>query len=151
LEDLELLIEEKKARIFISELPVLVGNRGQIRQAFQNLISNALKFAKSDKPPIVKIKGKRLAEKSFDSVEKEDGGYCLIQVSDNGIGFDEKYIPNIFSLFERLHSKEKYDGSGIGLAITKKIIQKHKGLIHVQSQEGIGSVFEIILPMTQTI
>ena len=150
LEDLEIVIEEKKAKVVVNELPIIEGNRGQLRQAFQNLISNALKFVKTDKPPVVEIKAKQLAEKKFDSVESEDGRYCLIQVTDNGIGFDEKYIPNIFSLFERLNSKEKYDGSGIGLAITQKIIQKHNGLIHVRSREGIGSVFEIILPLSQT-
>ena len=152
LEDLEMVIEEKRAQIFISEdLPVVEGNRGQIRQAFQNLLTNALKFAKTGEPPVVHVIAKRLAQKTFNSLEEKDGKYWLIQVMDNGIGFDEQYIPNIFSLFERLHSKEKYDGSGIGLAITKKIIEKHNGLINVRSSEGKGSVFEIILPLTHTI
>jgi PAS domain S-box-containing protein len=150
LEDLELAIKDKNAKIIAGELPCLEASRGQLRQLFQNLISNALKFAKTDVAPVIEIKAKRLAEKSFNSREEEGGAYCLLQVTDNGIGFDEKYIPNIFSLFERLHSKEKYEGSGIGLAITKKIIEKHHGLINVKSREGIGSEFEIILPFRHT-
>ena len=73
----------------------------------------------------------------------------MICIQDNGIGFDEKYASNIFALFERLHSKDAYEGTGIGLAITKKIIEKHNGLVTVQSKEGMGSEFKIILPAFQ--
>ena len=151
LEDFEPEIEEKKAKIIFTELPVLEVNRGQIRQVFQNLISNALKFIKPDKTPVIEITSKRLVEKSFSSKEASKGAYCLFTVKDNGIGFDEKYIPNIFSLFERLHPKERYEGSGIGLAIAKRIIEKHHGLINVKSTVGLGSEFEIILPFVHSI
>jgi PAS domain S-box-containing protein len=150
LEDFELVLEEKKAEIVSSPLAVLEVNRGQVRQLFQNLVSNALKFSTPGLPPRVTISGRYLAEKSFDSVGKENGPFYLISIQDNGIGFEEKYIPNIFSLFERLNAKEKYEGSGIGLAITKKIVEKHHGIMHVSSRVGEGSTFEIILPVKRT-
>lgn len=147
LDDFELMIEEKGAIIHCTSLPVLEVNRGQIRQVLQNLLSNALKFSKADVPPVIEITAKRVAHKNLDSEEQHDGPFCLLTVKDNGIGFDEKYIPNVFSLFERLHPKDQYEGTGIGLAITKKIIEKHQGLIHVNSKEGIGSAFQLILPV----
>jgi len=147
LDDFELVIEEKKARIIATELAVLEVNRGQIRQLFQNLVSNALKFSNPGIMPVVKITGRYLAEKSFGSPEQENGPFYLITIEDNGIGFEEKYIPNIFALFERLNAKEKYEGTGIGLAITKKIVDKHAGIIYVKSKPGEGSVFQIILPV----
>ncbi|MBD0332895.1 MAG: PAS domain S-box protein [Chitinophagaceae bacterium] len=147
--DFELIIEEKKARIVVSELPCIFVNRGQIRQVLQNIISNALKFAKADVSPVIEIKSKRIIEKKFNSPEQEDGPYCLISIQDNGIGFDEKYVQNIFSLFERLNTKDKYEGTGIGLAIAKKIVEKHNGLITAVSKEGKGAEFQIILPMSQ--
>lgn len=148
-EDFELLIEEKKAQIIIGELPCLFVNRGQIRQVFQNVISNALKFARSDIAPIIEVKSKKINEKSFTGDEQKDGPYCLLSIQDNGIGFDEKYVQNIFSLFERLHAKDKYEGTGIGLAIAKKIVEKHNGLITAVSKEGKGAEFQIVLPISQ--
>lgn len=149
LEDFELIIEEKGVVIRRTKLPELEVNRGQIRQVFQNLISNAIKFSRSGIPPVIDLSAKRLKSKDFGSKEHPDGSYALICIRDNGIGFDEKYIPNIFSLFERLNSKEEYEGTGIGLAITKKIVEKHNGLINVKSIEGEGSEFQILLPVKQ--
>jgi PAS domain S-box-containing protein len=150
LEDFELVLEEKKAQIVSSQLAVIEVNRGQVRQLFQNLVSNSIKFSNPGIPPRVTISGRRLAEKSFGSAEQEDGPFYLISITDNGIGFEEKYIPNIFALFERLNAKEKYEGSGIGLAITKKIVEKHNGIMHVTSTPGMGSSFHIILPVKHT-
>ena len=149
LDDFELLIQEKNAMIHTDHLPVITGNRGQIRQVFQNVISNALKFSQQDLPPVVNITCKTLKEKSFDSEEDKEGPFYSFCIKDNGIGFDEKYSSNIFSLFERLHSKDIYEGTGIGLAITKKIIEKHNGLITARSHEGNGATFIIILPVNQ--
>jgi PAS domain S-box-containing protein len=149
LEDFELVIDERKATIVSGNLPVVEANYGQLRQVFHNLISNALKFSKTSEAPGITITSKRIKDKSFDSIETQNGDYCLISVKDNGIGFDEKYIPNVFSLFERLHTKDKYEGSGIGLAITKKIVEKHNGIIDVKSSEDHGADFRIILPMKQ--
>jgi signal transduction histidine kinase len=149
LEDFELIIQEKNAEINIGDLPCIDVNKGQIRQVFQNIINNALKFTKPNTKPLIKIDGKTIKEKSFNADEEPEGHYCLICIKDNGIGFDEKYGKTIFELFERLHSKDKFEGTGIGLAIAKKIIEKHDGLIKAQSTEGEGSEFRIILPVSQ--
>ncbi|HSB92599.1 MAG TPA: ATP-binding protein [Flavitalea sp.] len=148
LEDFEMIIMEKKAVIDAGRLPVMAGNRGQIRQVFQNIISNALKFIKADRDPVITIRSKRLKNKAFDSEEEENGPYCLISIGDNGIGFDEKYVKNIFTLFERLHSKNTYEGTGIGLAITNRIIEKHHGLVTAKSAPGDGAEFLIVLPVS---
>jgi PAS domain S-box-containing protein len=149
LEDFELLIQDKRAKILNHGMPLLEVNRGQMRQVFQNLVSNALKFSKEGVPPVIEIKSKRLAAKSFTSKEQEGGPFCLLTITDNGIGFDEKYATIIFSLFQRLHAKDSFEGTGIGLAITKKIIEKHHGLIQVKSTIGVGSQFMILLPLKQ--
>jgi PAS domain S-box-containing protein len=145
--DFELIIEEKGAVVKIEELPCLHVNKGQIRQVFQNIISNALKFSIKGKAPEIWISSKRIREKSFSSMEDKEGGYYMISIRDNGIGFDEKYVNNIFALFERLNAKDKYEGTGIGLAIAKKIIDKHDGLITAKSAEGDGAEFKIVLPI----
>jgi PAS domain S-box-containing protein len=148
-EDFELTIQDKGAIVKVGKLAAIDANKGQMRQVFQNILSNALKFSKNDEPPVIEISCKYLAEKSFDSEEQEDGPFCLITIKDNGIGFNEKYLSKIFDLFERLYSKSIYEGTGIGLAITKKIIEKHNGLIKARSEEGKGSAFMFILPMHQ--
>ena len=149
-EDFELIIQEKKAEIIADELPFIEVNKGQIRQVFQNILINALKFSKEGTAPVIKIHSKRVREKAFDSPEQADGPYCLICIEDNGIGFNQKYVTNIFALFERLNSKDKYEGTGIGLAIARKIIDKHHGLITASSKEGHGAEFRIILPIKQS-
>lgn len=148
-EDFELIIEEKKAQLIVSDLPCMYVNKGQIRQVFQNIISNALKFAKADVSPVIEVTSKRVAGKAFNSREQKEGPYCLISIRDNGIGFDHKYVHNIFSLFERLNTKDKYEGTGIGLAIAKRIVEKHNGLITAVSEENKGAEFRVILPMLQ--
>lgn len=149
LEDFEEPILEKKAKIIVGELPVVEINPGQIRQVFQNLISNALKFSKAEKVPVIAITSKRVEDFAFNSKENKEGNFYIISVKDNGIGFNNKYDKQIFTLFERLHSKDKFDGTGIGLAIAKKVIEQHNGIIMATSIEGEGSEFIIILPATQ--
>jgi len=149
LQDFDLIIHEKQASVIVEELPDLAVNKEQIRQVFQNIISNALKFTRPGSTPEIRISCERIAEKSIESREQADGPYCKISIKDNGIGFDEQYTDHIFALFERLHPKDKYEGTGIGLSIAKKIIQKHNGLIHVKSELGSGSEFIIILPVSQ--
>ena len=148
--DFDLIIQEKNAKVIVGNLPELEVNRGQIRQVFQNIISNALKFSKTNQPPEISISARQVQEKAVDSPEDQKGEYWMISIRDKGIGFDEQYAGNIFALFERLHSKDIYDGTGIGLAIAKKIIEKHNGSIHVKSQKGRGSEFLIILPIHQS-
>lgn len=147
--DMELLIQEKDASIQISKLPELEVNPSQMRQVFQNIISNAIKFSKKREKPVIHIRAEQVAGKNIDSAVDPEGKYCRIMVSDNGIGFNEIYLDRIFSIFQRLHSREEYEGTGIGLAIVKKIIEKHNGLVTAKSEEGTGSTFIIVLPVKQ--
>jgi len=149
LADLELAIQEKKARIIVDRFPALEAVPGQIRQVFQNIISNALKFSKADEPPLIRIEGERVKEKHFDGPASENGNYLRIRIQDNGIGFDDQFRDKIFTIFQRLHTRQQYDGTGIGLAICKKIIEKHNGLITAQGRENEGTVFTILLPLRQ--
>ncbi|OLY91794.1 PAS domain S-box-containing protein [Cnuella takakiae] len=138
LEDLDLDIEEKGAKIIVGKLPVVIGYRRQLQQLLQNLISNAIKYSKVDELPIIEI----LAEE----VEKDSKAYHLIAVKDNGIGFASEYSEKIFQMFTRLHGKAEYSGTGVGLSIVKKVVENHDGLIEVESQPGVGSAFKIYLP-----
>jgi PAS domain S-box-containing protein len=149
LEDFELVVTESNAFIVSDTLPCVEVNRGQMRQVLQNILSNALKFTRPGIAPEIRISATRLQAKSYDSPEAADGPFLLLTLSDNGIGFDEKYLENIFALFERLNSKDSYEGTGIGMAIAKKIIDKHGGLITASGTEGEGATFRIILPMMQ--
>lgn len=147
LSDLEYVIDEKKAIIKLDHFPTLIGVPSQLRQVFQNLIGNALKFSKSDKAPIIEITSEIIPTKDFESQAVSDGNYCRITVKDNGIGFDERYLDKIFVIFQSLNDRAAYEGTGIGLAIAKKIIEKHNGLITAKSEPEIGSSFIIILPL----
>ncbi|WP_126974251.1 response regulator [Gynurincola endophyticus] len=149
--DMELLIKEKEAIIRWQQLPVIDVLEPQIRQIFQNILSNALKFAKQDIPLILDITHKRVDVLQPDAPEDENGNYVCLSFADNGIGFNEVYKEKIFSIFQRLHSKEEYEGTGIGLAIVKKIIENHKGKVFVESKEGIGTTFHILLPVAQKV
>lgn len=149
--DLELAISEKHATIEVDDLPKVDAITGQIRQVFQNIISNALKFSKKDERPRIKITCERIDRCAIDAKRKENGEFVRIVIKDNGIGFDEQYAEKIFTIFQRLHTKEQYEGTGIGLAITRKIIEKHKGAIAATGKEGDGARFVIVLPLKQDI
>lgn len=151
LDDFDLRIAERQASIEVSDLCVVQGNRGQLRQVFHNLFSNALKFISSDRLPVIKIKMKKSNLKEFNIPVHNPSEYCLITVSDNGIGFEQEYASSIFSLFETLNPKTDYEGSGIGLAIAKKIIDKHHGFIWAKSTMGEGSEFNVLLPFKQPV
>ncbi len=137
--DLEARLEATGGRVEIGELPALEGDRTQLRQLFQNLIGNALKFHRKEAPPEVKI------DSETDAIE----GICRISVADNGIGFDEKYASRIFAVFQRLHGKSAYEGTGIGLAICRKVVERHRGEIVARSADGEGATFVITLPLSQ--
>ena len=122
----------------------------QMRQVFQNIISNAIKFSKQNTPPVLKIWNDCTKEKSAESKPSEDGEYCRIYIRDNGIGFNEQYLDKIFTMFQRLHGRAEYEGTGIGLSIVKKIIERHNGLVTAKSEEGEGTTFIIVLPLKQT-
>jgi PAS domain S-box-containing protein len=148
-DDCEILIREKNATVIIGHLPVAEVNRGQIRQVFQNLISNSIKFSKVDVPPVIHVTSHNLSGSDGIINDEDSQNVISIQFLDNGIGFNELYRDKIFSLFERLNTKDLYEGSGIGLAISKKIIGKHNGTISAISKEGEGSCFIIQLPLRQ--
>lgn len=149
LQDLEVTIKEKRAAIHTDGLPVLEVIPGQMNQVFQNIISNALKFSQKDQHPEITIKAVRIAEKQIDSRVDEKGNYFRIEINDNGIGFNEKYLDKIFTIFQRLNARDTYEGTGIGLAIAKRIIEKHHGLITARSKENEGATFIIVLPIKQ--
>jgi len=147
IQELSLSIEEKKAIINCTSLPTLNLLNLQFQQLFVNLIGNSLKYSREDVVPIIQI-GSRLVKSNEvpGIMNGTDKNYHRISVVDNGIGFDQKYANNIFDLFQRLHDKSKYSGTGIGLAICKKIIQNHNGIITAEGKPGIGSTFNIFLP-----
>ncbi|MDR6570200.1 MULTISPECIES: hybrid sensor histidine kinase/response regulator [Chitinophaga] len=148
--DLELMIVERDAVITVEKMPQIEAVPGQIRQVFQNIISNALKFSRKDIPPQIDITADIVTDLNPDSAAFEGGQYCRIVIRDNGIGFNEKYLSKIFTIFQRLHTSDLYEGTGIGLAIAKKVIDKHGGLITARSREGEGATFIIVLPLKQT-
>lgn len=147
LTDFELLIIEKNARVRVDPLPHMEVIGGQMRQVFHNLINNAMKFSRPGVPPDIHIQCTPCYVDEFDP--EPVGQPCCISISDNGIGFDGKYAEKVFSLFHRLNTKDAYEGSGIGLAITKRIIDRHNGTIKAESREGFGSTFIIKLPLRQ--
>jgi len=149
LADLDYLTEEKNASICVSELPTIQAIPSQLRQVFQNLVGNSLKFSKTDIAPEINITSELVLTKAFDAEVHPDGKFCRIVVKDNGIGFNETYLDKIFVIFQRLNDRESYEGTGIGLAIAKKIIDKHDGLITAKSIPGEGSSFIIILPLAE--
>lgn len=145
--DFELLIEEKSAIITGSDLPVVTGIRVQIAQLFANLVSNALKFAKRSRKTVISITSTSVSEELRKLKELKDGrNYHQISFSDNGIGFNQTHAHQIFDIFQRLHGKSEYEGTGIGLAMCKKIVQNHNGAIWAESVEGEGTTFHVLLP-----
>ncbi len=146
-EDLELTIKEKSVSITSDSLPEINANPGLIRQVFQNIISNAAKFCPPERPCKITISKKRITKLSFTAPESENGRFWLLTFKDNGIGFDESYAEQIFHLFHRLNAKDAYEGSGIGLAIARKIIEMHHGIISAKSNDTEGAQFLIILPV----
>lgn len=150
--DFELLIEQKGATLNYSDLPIIEANPLQMRQLFGNLLSNALKFTRKDVLPVITIVAKRLSKEEKKHYEGllQDVAYFEITVNDNGIGFNQEHAEKIFGIFQRLHGKTEYAGTGIGLALCKKIIQNHHGEIWATSTVETGTVFTIILPEKQS-
>ncbi len=151
--DFELIVEEKQAQINLSPLPKIVAVPLQMQQLFSNLISNALKFNSSSVHPVITITSETLSAEELGEHKGLLPGvdYYQIKVADNGIGFNEKYAESIFGIFQRLHGKQEYAGTGIGLALCKKIIQNHHGDIWATSPATGGSAFYILLPKQKPI
>ncbi|MEO5999971.1 MAG: ATP-binding protein [Chitinophagaceae bacterium] len=142
--DLELLIEEKKASIVNSTFPTIYENPLQINQLFLNLISNSLKFS-NQSPEIIISSSLVLSNEAKNGIRLPEEKYVELIFLDNGIGFEKQYATKIFSIFQRLHATKGYPGTGIGLALCKKIVENHKGFIVADSESGKGTSFFIYL------
>ena len=136
--DLETVIADAGGRVEVGALPVVDADPTQMRQLFQNLLGNAIKFRRKDEPPVIRVAGASTPD-----------GMWYITVADNGIGFKEAQGERIFRMFERLHPRTAYDGSGIGLSICRRIVERHGGTIAATSTTGQGTTFTVVLPATQ--
>ncbi len=136
--DLEVGAQQSGGRVEVSELPVLDADALQMRQLLQNLIGNALKFHLPERTPVVRVTAETMGD-----------GLCQIAVADNGIGFEEKYLDRIFTPFQRLHGRSEYEGTGMGLAVCRRIAERHGGAITAQSIPGQGTTFLVTLPLKQ--
>ncbi|GAB3805478.1 hypothetical protein GCM10028819_38810 [Spirosoma humi] len=148
--DLEVRVQETGAVIRVDPLPTLLGDASQLSQLFLNLISNALKFQRPGVSPVIQVSAQHLTAKRLpDTVRpvRTARTYHCLTVADNGIGFDEKYTDRIFQVFQRLHRKKEYTGTGIGLAICEKVVTNHGGAITAKSQPGQGATFYVYLPV----
>jgi len=138
LADLETAVADAGGRVEVEALPIIDADAFLMRQLFQNLLGNAIKYRRPDVPSVVRL-----------SASRPDDHHCTITVADNGIGFEQQYSERIFRMFERLHGRAEYDGSGIGLAICRKIVERHRGTIAAASSAGQGATFTVTLPVTQ--
>jgi signal transduction histidine kinase len=152
LADLELPMEEKGASVDLGTLPTVRGNRRQLQQLFYNLINNALKYGKPDTPPEISIhsrviKGSEVSESCKLPLDETNKIFHLIEIRDNGIGFEQVYAEQIFRMFRRLHGKSEYTGTGVGLSIVKKVLENHRGYIWATSAPNAGATFHVLLPV----
>lgn len=141
--DLEIRIEQTHGKVLFHDLPEIEADSTQMSQLFLNLIANGLKFHKPSTTPIVEISTQIVN----DLVVNPSGLACKVFVKDNGIGFDEKYLDRIFAIFQRLHGRHEYEGTGIGLAVCRKIVDRHGGTITAQAKLNEGATFIVTLPV----
>lgn len=150
LKDLELVIAEKNAVVEVGQLPVINASSVQMQQLLYNLLGNALKFTTTERQPVIKISSTVLSleevRKHLPKVDRKVQ-YCRISVQDNGIGFEPRYYTQIFDVFKRLHTRDIYSGSGIGLALCRRIVANHGGILYPEAQEGKGATFHVIMPV----
>jgi PAS domain S-box-containing protein len=158
LSDLEVRIEKTGAAVQVGELPTIEADPLHMRQLLQNLIGNALKFHEPDAKPVVRISGRivmgaanasetALLRRRAMRDKTADEQFCELTVQDNGIGFEEKYLDRIFAVFQRLHGRQEYEGTGIGLAVCRRIVDRHGGTITAKSTPGEGATFIVMLPV----
>ena len=149
IDDLDAQVRREEAAVRLGIMPAILGDRTQVKRLFQNIISNGIKFHKPDEKPVVEVRGHKEKSTVLNArfgLSLADPEYVVVSVKDSGIGFDEKYTEKIFTLFHRLHGRNEYEGTGIGLSICRKIVNNHKGFITAHSAENVGSEFIIILP-----
>jgi light-regulated signal transduction histidine kinase (bacteriophytochrome) len=150
LSDLEVRLEELGGQVELRHLPTIDADALQMRQLLQNLIGNALKFRRPEVKPVVRVSAELIGpaqgglSSACDQTER-----CRLVIEDNGIGFDEKYLDRIFNVFQRLHGRGEYEGTGIGLAVCRKIVERHGGTITAKSRPGQGATFVVTLPLRQ--
>ena len=147
LADLEIEIQNKKGEVVVGQLPTIWAIPSQVRQLFQNLLSNSLKFSKPGRHPKISVYSDTITRSAGEKQRPEDNLFCRIFIEDNGIGFDQKYAQEIFVVFKRLHSHHEFEGTGIGLAIVDKIISKHGGEVWVEAELNKGATFYFSLPV----
>ena len=147
--DLEVLAEEKQAKINVDTLPTIRAIPMQMHQLFYNLLNNALKYSKQGVSAVINVRAQVVAPHQVPPALALNRGqqYVQIEVQDNGIGFDSKYSERIFSMFQRLHNRTEYSGTGIGLSLCKKVVVNHSGAIYADAVPGQGATFYILLPM----
>ncbi|MCE3226409.1 MAG: response regulator [Bacteroidetes bacterium] len=143
--DMDLQIHEKNAKISVDKLPMIHVYPTLMKPLFQNLLNNSLKYSRKDIAPVIEISGK--IESHEDKVKNKITKFCRITVKDNGVGFEQQYAEQIFTMFKRLHGNSEYAGTGIGLAICKKIVEEHHGYISAKGTVNEGAVFTITLPL----
>jgi two-component system, LuxR family, sensor kinase FixL len=148
--DLEAQIERLDGCVEVGHLPTIQADPLQMRQLLQNLITNGLKFHRVAEPPVVRIEGKLVPGRQQRRPARSAAEQCQIVVEDNGIGFEEKHRDRIFGLFQRLHPRDVFEGTGIGLALCRKIVERHGGQISAQSAPDQGGTFEVLLPVTHS-
>jgi light-regulated signal transduction histidine kinase (bacteriophytochrome) len=146
--DLEGRVQQTRGRVEIGELPRIAADAVQMQQLLQNLISNALKFRREETPPYVCVSGRVVQGTANGNGDSEPEPQCELTVEDNGVGFDPEQADAIFEMFQRLHTRDRFDGNGMGLAICKKICERHRGTISATSTPGHGSKFVVRLPLT---
>ncbi len=144
--DLQIRVEETDANIVIGDLPTIDADATQMRQLFQNLIGNALKFSKPDRKPVIRVDGAIVS--AIESSVRID--LCRLTIADNGIGFDNEYKDQIFKIFQRLHGRGEYEGTGIGLATCRKIVERHGGDIDADGRPDEGTTFTVTLPVAHS-
>lgn len=150
LSDLDVKMEESNAEVVCNNLPLIDGYYSQMRQLFTNLIQNSIKFKKKDSPLRIRIDCSDVFKQDYPALDLlKDKVYIKIEVEDNGIGFDQEFAEKIFMIFQRLHGKVEYQGSGIGLSICKKIVENHEGFIFAEGTLNHGAKFTILLPQNQ--
>ncbi len=142
--DLEILIDESNSLVSYQDLPLLEAHSLQMRQLFQNLVGNAIKYRDKNRESRVSITSEIIPS------SENDGDCCVISIEDNGIGFDQDYAERIFEIFQRLHGRNDYDGTGVGLAVVRKIAERHGGSVIATSVPGEGSIFKVVLKLKHT-
>jgi signal transduction histidine kinase len=144
--EMDMMIQDRNAKVIVDKLPKLFVHKSLIKRLFNNLINNSIKYAQKDQDPVIRISARIEASDELSS-KSQVQRYCRLYVQDNGVGFEQQYAEQVFTMFKRLHINPEYEGTGIGLAICKKIVEEHQGFISAKSEVNGGTLFTISLPV----